>query len=244
MAENSGTDKTINIHHIGGLWDIGEVEKLMSYPYKLFIYDANQDNLTNTKNYPNTEYINKCIGDGSEVTFYEFKNSSANSIYPSEPRAKEFIWKDGLIDSWGKWCTVVNTSKIKTERLTGQIDVLSMDAQASEWNIMQGISNWDDILLVITEVEFQPLYKGQKLFGDMFNFLISKGFRLMDMGQISLFNDNAEDGDGFCTHAEPIFIKDYIHVKNKDKLEKLAKIAECFNRTDFARRCRERVVDR
>jgi hypothetical protein len=242
--ENIGTDQIV-IHHIGGLWDCGNAEKLEILKPRWYIYDADGSNLEKTKRYKHCEFINKCLGDhNGEIDFHEFENSSANSIYPCDPRANDFIWKQGHIIGWGKWCTIKNKLKIPVvtfDSLNLPIDVLSMDAQGSEWHIMHGISNWDDILAVFTEVEFQSLYKGQKLFGDMFNFLTEKGFRMMELGKIGIFNDNAMDAEGFCTFAEPIFLKDYIYVNDKVKLEKLAKIADCFKRYDFVRKAREKI---
>jgi len=52
-------------------------------------------------------------------------------------------------------------------------DVLSLDTQGSEYEILTGAKNAlsHDVLAVICEVEFTPLYRGQKLFQDVMGLL-------------------------------------------------------------------------
>ena len=68
-------------------------------------------------------------------------------------------------------------------------DVLSLDAQGSEYEILEGAGNTlsSNVLAIITEVEFRPLYDGQKLFGDICDLSRSKSFEfvkfLKDFGE-------------------------------------------------------------
>jgi len=204
----------INIHHVGGLGDCGPAERFKKLKANWIIYDASEGNLSVEKK-ENITYINRCLGDkDGEIDFYEFINSSANSIYPSNPDAYDYQWESSNIPVWGKWTQLKKKSKMKVNRFDTlkqelnlpDIDVLSMDCQGSEWNIMHSVSeeDWNNILFVILEVEFAEIYLGQKLYPEVKEFLESKGFELLEMGRIYYFHDEEKE---FPCYAEPIFIK-------------------------------------
>lgn len=60
-------------------------------------------------------------------------------------------------------------------------DILSMDTQGSEWDILAGALGTlsDSVLALRLEVAFNPIYKDQKLFGDISALLHEQGFRFM-----------------------------------------------------------------
>lgn len=217
--------ETINIHHVGGIGDCGPAEKLKNLECNWIVYDAEGDNLEVTKR-DNITYVNKCLGDHNGTTlFYEFVNPSANSIFPSDPSAYNYEWKDGLILSWGKWTKVKNVKEINVNTFDNiqkelnlpDIDVLSMDCQGSEYLIMKGITDWSGILCIILEVRFTRLYTGEAMYPEVLEFLENKGFELAYMGPKSVFNDGEKE---FYVHAEPVFIRK----ECKEKEEKLRSI--------------------
>ncbi len=61
-------------------------------------------------------------------------------------------------------------------------DFLSLDTQGSEYEILCGAKELldDSIVAVSAEVEFQPIYQGQKLFGDVSSLLTEHGFHFID----------------------------------------------------------------
>ncbi|MDJ0835082.1 MAG: FkbM family methyltransferase [Acidobacteriota bacterium] len=62
-------------------------------------------------------------------------------------------------------------------------DFLSMDTQGSEYEILEGAAQTLErsVLALRLEVAFQPIYKGQKLFGDLCALLTERGFQFMKM---------------------------------------------------------------
>jgi FkbM family methyltransferase len=62
------------------------------------------------------------------------------------------------------------------------VDFLKLDTQGSELDILHGgVRTLEDgVLGVEVEVEFLPLYEGQPLFPDVHQFMVRRGFELMD----------------------------------------------------------------
>lgn len=59
-------------------------------------------------------------------------------------------------------------------------DLLSLDTQGSEYDILEGGNNaLSKVIAVISEVSFIPVYKEQKLFNDVMQLLLSKGFQFI-----------------------------------------------------------------
>jgi FkbM family methyltransferase len=85
---------------------------------------------------------------------------------------------------------VVNTIRIAVDTLDHQlenariprVDFLKLDTQGSELDILRSASHTlDGVFGLDVEVEFQPLYRGQPLFGEVNEFLRSRGFECFDL---------------------------------------------------------------
>lgn len=64
----------------------------------------------------------------------------------------------------------------------GHIDFMKLDTQGNELNILKSARDAiESIDVIMTEVEFIPLYKDQPLFHDVSAYLLSKGFELVDV---------------------------------------------------------------
>lgn len=76
------------------------------------------------------------------------------------------------------------------------IDRVKIDTQGSEYEILQGMGKYIDIVKEIeVEVEFVELYHDQKLFEDIDSFLSSKGFQFSHFLREVLFNGVTAFGD-------------------------------------------------
>ena len=69
------------------------------------------------------------------------------------------------------------------EKNRAPVHVLKMDTQGAELRILRGLrdQDWESLLAVETEVEFQELYEKQPLFTDVDSFMKSRGFELWDL---------------------------------------------------------------
>ncbi len=107
------------------------------------------------------------------------------------------------------------------------IDLMKIDTQGSELDILMGAkNNLKNCLVLEVEVEFQEMYIGQPLFGDVDKFLRENGFVLFDLstrrwnreGTSRKFNTEQ------VIYADALYVKDISSLQetyeNKDSLSK------------------------
>lgn len=122
-------------------------------------------------------------------------------------------------------------------------DIISLDAQGSDFDILHGASQTiaDDMVCVITEAMFFEYYEGERLFGDVFNLITGKGFRFADLLTRVYSHPSEATGVGLLTGTEALFLR---HVKTGfadhysgdiifAKLSKLARVSYVLNRYSF-----------
>jgi FkbM family methyltransferase len=67
-----------------------------------------------------------------------------------------------------------------------RIDFIKLDTQGSELDVLRGAARTlDSVIAVQTEVEFNRMYEGQPLFGDVDRFLRDRGFMLWHLDNMS-----------------------------------------------------------
>lgn len=79
---------------------------------------------------------------------------------------------------------VASLAHVAGEKGIAHIDYLKLDTQGNEFEILQGAADLlqsGKVAVIKTEVEFMPLYRGQKLFSDIDLYLRSFGFDLLDI---------------------------------------------------------------
>jgi len=128
-------------------------------------------------------------------------------------------------------------------------DILTLDTQASELDILQGASHLldDTVLAVVTEVQFNEMYRGGPLFGDISSFLLQKGFLFADFHDISRFaplrGRIGSRSEGLCLAGDAVFLRDPQRIaaswgdRADPALRKLAFLALCHQQLEFAQLC-------
>ncbi len=162
------------------------------------------EEMIRTNNRPNYRVLPYCLGESEGTsTFNIMANPYFSSLLAPAPeftRATCEVELSGEIDGvpvwgarydalYGNEMRIVRTESVATHALDalfrdGRIaadlapDFLSLDTQGSEHEILRGgrdtISR--HVLGISTEVEFAPMYEGQKLFSTIFDFSLSAGF--------------------------------------------------------------------
>jgi FkbM family methyltransferase len=123
-------------------------------------------------------YLPFAVADGREQTFYQCSAAMTSSIF--EPNTALL----GMFQNLEELVRVVATKRVQTKRLDDiaqarGADFLKVDVQGAELMVFQGAEETlRDVLVIQTEAEFVPLYKGQPLFADVDAFLRARGFVL------------------------------------------------------------------
>src|SRR5262249_30005147 len=72
------------------------------------------------------------------------------------------------------------------ENAIDRVDLFKLDTQGSELDVLRGAERTlASVSVVQTEVEFNPMYEGQPLFGDVDRFLRERGFVLWNLATLS-----------------------------------------------------------
>jgi FkbM family methyltransferase len=127
---------------------------------------------------PGCRYLPHVIGDGSAQTFYECNFPMTSSLLEPD---MELL---GMFHGLAELTRVIDRRPVQTVRLddiaeTRGADYLKMDVQGGELMVLEGATErLRELLVVHTEVEFQPMYKGQPLFADIDSHLRGRGFVL------------------------------------------------------------------
>ena len=157
------------------------------------------------------------IGDGQRVRFYKTKYPAASSTFaPNSDLVEKFLALPTMLE-------VEQESEIDTRRLddieeiTG-CDLLKVDVQGGELKVLQGAKKLlQQVSIIMTEVEFSPIYMNQPLFSDIDSFLRDQGFFLLNLSnrsyssfKVSLFSDLKSQ----------LMWADAVYVKEPAELEK------------------------
>ena len=132
-------------------------------------------------------------------------------------------------------------------------DFLSLDAQGAEYEILTGAEGVldTDVLAMIVELSFCPVYKNQKLFYEIGQYLYDKGFIFVDFQghlqqKYSLYREPVGlRSPGFLVNEDGLFFRRIDKLVNMGldagelavKLRKLAFIAVVFNQFEYGLQC-------
>ena len=137
---------------------------------------------------PDVEYVPLALGavDGT-TTLHLTVDPACASLYPPDPDA--VAERPELAVAAPAGDRPVETTRLDTwarGRGLPAIDVIKLDTQGSELGILDGAGELlSTVRFLQVEVEFNPIYAGQPLFGDVDRFLRSRGFVLWRLGELA-----------------------------------------------------------
>jgi len=232
------------------------------------LYEADANCLPQMMEYWNeqpsdTVVLPYCLSDrDGDGKFHLNYDPYTNSYYRMNPRYAEFYYP--RLYGYGGYDYVVGDMVRTMEDVQlpmttldsvvldrGEVrgpDFLSLDTQGSELDILNGASRLLDttILAVQSEVELQPLYEGQPLFGDICRFLAQHNFDLVNMREINKWHPKRGKigfrGDWCLADGEALFLKRPETVETSVsgvQLNKLAFIATVLGQFEYAQKCFE-----
>ena len=101
---------------------------------------------------------------------------------------------EALVKYHGKMVEISDTIDVPQDRLDNlfdeEVDVIKLDLQGYELEALKGSTSLlNRVKLILTEVEFIPLYKDQVLFSDIDAFLRQQGFMLHNLYDLHTHSD-------------------------------------------------------
>ena len=180
------------IFDVGACHALESVELAKRYPNaKVYTFEANPISynicLENTKGYDSINIINEAVNDydgtckfypmdkDKTVTTWEDGNQGASSLYRANGEY-DFIEKYVQYEIEVP-CTRLDTFCQKNS--INNIDIIWMDLQGAELKALQSLGSLlETVQIIHTELEMNPMYEGQSLFDDVYEFLLDNGFDL------------------------------------------------------------------
>ena len=188
------------------------------------------------------------LGDKEEKRkFYQTNHPMCSSLY--EPNEKLLRLYNNLDVAYLKKITEIKTitldSFIIKEKIDS-IDFIKIDIQGAELDVFRGAEkSLKDVLTIISEVEFLPIYNEQPLFGDVCSFLSSKDIlfhKFLGMSGRSLIPVILQNDVNFPTQhlwSDAVFIKNILKIQElkNSQLLKLAIFSYLYNSPDLSYFC-------
>jgi FkbM family methyltransferase len=183
-------------------------------------------------------------------TLHVTKAESASSLFPP---SRDFLARFADVE---RWFTVMRTVEVETTTMDeffannpAKIDFLQIDVQGGELEVMRGGQSIlaRDALAVVAEVEWNEMYEGQTLYGEVDVFMRKIGMSLFDVSPV---NPYFRRGIPFRTQNHPgmpgwsnaTYMRDLVrsdtpqnrHLQSPHYLLKLACIADILDFPDYA----------
>lgn len=180
------------------IFDIGSCHALESVEFakkftkaNIFTFEANpisyQVCLNNTNGYDSINVINEAVNDfDGNCKFYPMDKDKTITTWKDGNQGASSLYKsNGAYDHIEKYvqyeievpCTRLDTFCEKNN--IENIDIIWMDLQGAELKALHSLGKLlRTVKIIHTELEMNPMYEGQSLFEDVYNFLISNGFEM------------------------------------------------------------------
>ena len=199
---------------------------------KIYAFEVDKDECDklNKISKKGVQFFPYALGEKKEKRkFYETNHPMCSSLY--EPDEKFIKLYNNL-----KMAQVKNTSELETitihqfieQHEIKNIDFIKIDVQGAELDIFKGAKDHlAQILTIITEVEFVPIYKNQPLFGDICSFLKKKKLmfhKFLGVGGRSLQPVTLNNNINFSTQhiwSDAVFVKNILEIHQLDEIQLL-----------------------
>jgi FkbM family methyltransferase len=174
---------------VGARWGAGERWRPFGPRVKVVGFDPDEQECARlAANEPDVTYMPLALGaKAGRATLYRTVEPGCSSLYPpleglaAERPALRVIRPDGeetvgitTLDDW------LSASPLD------EVHVLKLDTQGSELGVLEGAQQaLIDVRVLQIEVELNPIYAGQPLFGDVDRFLRDRGFVLWRLGNLT-----------------------------------------------------------
>jgi FkbM family methyltransferase len=258
------------VHHVGGRDGGGpfSLPSAISVDSPIVYYEADTETDTGMISgaRPST-VVAKCVGETrSQRVFNITAKPHASSLRTLDPKyADAYVSRPTEDRVWGITFAVARTVKVETEPLDEIVyaergapappDILTLDTEGTEFEILRGASKTIDqeLVCIVTEASILPLREGQKLLGDILEFLSERNFIPIRIqphsSELSLFRFPVGiRGEGIQAISDVVFLRDldsamttWAGTELAVKLRKLALAAISFGQLEYGVECIKRA---
>ena len=185
---------------VGGHGGAVEGWKRFGDKARIFCFEARSDEadaLTSDNELSNIEYVPLALSDDHEdVVINVAAAAGCSSIFPPVRQLYERYPGCGLMRPIGTaQCSTTTIDDFIASRGVEAVHALKLDTQGFELRVLQGAEKaLEKCQLILIEVEFNPLYEGQPLFGDVDKFLRDRGFVLWRLGNLAHYSTGIVGG--------------------------------------------------
>jgi len=172
-------------------------------------------------------YLPHVLGDGGEAVFHRTRYPGCSSLYEPDGSVINLFSTIGAEPGTGNFA-VTGTATVQTTRLDdvrglGRVDYLKLDVQGAELTVLEhGQRTLESVLVLETEAEFVPLYKGQCLFGDLHRFLHDRGLVLHKLLDVAGRSFRPLQGPDPYLPLSQLLWADAVFVRDFSRLERYA----------------------
>jgi FkbM family methyltransferase len=173
---------------VGARWGAGERWRPFGPRVRVIGFDPDEEECARlAAEEPDVSYVPLALGSRSgPATLYRTVDPACSSLYPAiagladERPALEVVRPDGE-----ESVTIATLDDWLSSSAFDQVHVLKLDTQGSELGVLEGAERGlADVRVLEIEVELNPIYEGQPLFGDVDRFLRDRGFVLWRLGNL------------------------------------------------------------
>lgn len=262
-------EKYISVHHIGARAGSRAFPIMSKFEKDIInvLYDADSDSIAqisekNQNNKSELHVFSYCLGEDQRYSTFNVnydpytsslyeKNSDYDSYYFDYGNKGDYLVSETARTVEKREIEMTSMDHLYQDKIVSvpPPDFLSLDTQGSEYEILLGAKNilGSNCLALQLETMFHPLYKNQKLFGDINCLLSEQGFLLvnfLDLGELSPYRAPlGQRSKGFLVSTDAFFIKDIDHLNIKDEyqryimLNKLAFISIIYHQFEYGLKC-------
>jgi FkbM family methyltransferase len=201
-------------------------------------------------------FFAQVLGRGEEARdFYVASAPMCSSLYPPNQAFCDLFHNLGSLVRTARTIRIDTVSLDYFARHSGidSIDFIKIDVQGAELEIFQGGERiLKNVLAIVSEVEFQPIYDGQPLYEEVSAYLRTQGFAFHKFLGLAgrtcvpvVINGNLNFPISHLW-SDAVFIRDLTHLDQLSDaaLFKLALLMECYGSIDVTHLILSRVDER
>ncbi len=199
----------------------------------------------NSEAHARVRYYPAAIGKTAEKRpLYETAHPMCSSLYPPDERYADLY---GTLDvmrlKTTSEITTVSLDEFARANALEPVDFIKIDVQGAELEIFEGgVEAMRNVLFIVCEVEFVPLYRGQPLFGDIDACLRKRGMMLQKFlgmaGRVMkpLTRQGSPEFPAQFMWTDAVFVRDLLDLAPlaDEQLLKLAVLLDIYDSKDAA----------